>query len=115
MALVKRLTAILRQKCPKCLDGSVFSGLVTMRECCPQCGHKFEREPGYFFGAMYASYFLAIGVLVVLTLPIYWLVLPHWQLQNVVFVAAIPFLLLVPFIWRYSRIVWMHIDPPSSA
>ena len=83
-----------------------------MRDNCPHCGHKFEREPGYFIGAMYASYFLAIGVLGVLTGVIYWLFLPDWEPQYVVMIAVIPFLLFVPVIFRYSRILWIHIDHP---
>ncbi len=87
-----------------------------MASRCPECGHYFEREPGYFLGAMYASYFLAIPVLALITLLIYWLFLPGWLLENVVLVAAIPFLFLVPIVYRYSRVVWMHIDapPPST-
>ena len=34
-----------------------------MSKRCPACGLKFEREPGYFFGAMYVSYFLSVGIL----------------------------------------------------
>jgi hypothetical protein len=34
----------------------VFHGLMSMYERCPNCDHKFEREAGYFYGAMYASY-----------------------------------------------------------
>lgn len=111
-SLAARLNAILWQRCPKCLVGKPFSGLITMRQACPVCGHKFEREPGYFVGAMYASYFLAIPVLAILTLLIYWLLLPDWELRNVVFVAVPLFLLLVPLVFRYSRVIWMHLDPP---
>jgi uncharacterized protein (DUF983 family) len=110
--LAARLKAILLQRCPKCLKGKPFMGLTIMRERCPFCGHRFEREPGYFVGAMYASYFLAIPILAILTLLIYWLILPTWALQNVVLVACVPFLLLVPLVFRYSRVIWMHIDPP---
>jgi uncharacterized protein (DUF983 family) len=112
LLLAKRIKAILLQRCPRCLRGNVFSGPATMRECCPECGHKFEREPGYFTGAMYASYFLAIPVLGLITLLIYSLFLRSWSLENVVLVAALPFLFLVPLVFRYSRVVWMHIDHP---
>jgi hypothetical protein len=83
-----------------------------MHERCPVCGHRFEREQGYFLGAMYASYFLAIPVLGILTLLISWLLLPGWSLEFVVVIALVPFLLLVPALFRYSRVIWMHIDPP---
>ena len=83
-----------------------------MRETCPECGHEFEREPGHLPGVMYVSYFMAIPILVLITLLIYWLFLPDWQLQHVSLIAAVPFLLLVPLIFRYSRIIWMHFDHP---
>ena len=51
---------MLRLRCPRCLAGRVYRGLLTMNERCPQCGLTFEREPGYFTGAMYASYLLAL-------------------------------------------------------
>jgi uncharacterized protein (DUF983 family) len=111
--LVQRLNAVLRQKCPKCLRGSIFSGFTTMRDSCLECGHKFEREPGYFTGAMYASYFMAVPILLLITLVISWVFLPGWLLQNVALIAAIPFLFLVPIIVRFSRVLWMHIDHPS--
>jgi uncharacterized protein (DUF983 family) len=114
-ALAQRLKAVLLQRCPRCLRGRVFCGMATMLEYCPLCGHKFNREPGYFFGALYASYFLAIPILLILTLLISWLFLPDWELQNVALVAAVPFLLLVPMVFRYSRVIWMHMDPPPPA
>jgi uncharacterized protein (DUF983 family) len=107
-----RLKAVLLQRCPHCLQGKAFDGFAHMSDRCPDCGYKFEIEPGYFIGAMYASYFLAIPVIALLTLAIHWLFLPDWQLYNVVLVAIFPFLFVVPIIFRYSRIVWMHFDHP---
>jgi uncharacterized protein (DUF983 family) len=109
-----RTRAILLQRCPRCLHGKAFHGLASMRERCPECHFKFEREPGYFLGAMYASYFMAIPILLLLTLAIYQLFLPDWRLENVVLVAIVPFVCLVPFIFRYARILWMHIDAPPQ-
>jgi len=34
-----------------------------MRERCPACDLKFEREEGYFLGAMYIGYALALGMI----------------------------------------------------
>src|SRR5216110_568518 len=50
-----RFGAMLRMRCPRCLRGKLFRGLMDMWERCPQCGFVFEREEGYFTGAMYAS------------------------------------------------------------
>lgn len=105
-----RLTAILRQRCPDCCRGRVFSGSFRMNEFCPRCGVKFEREPGYFFGAMYISYALSVPIIAGLTVLL-WLTFPSsWELEWVVCLAGGLFLPLVPMIFRYSRILWMHVD-----
>src|SRR5256886_14103531 len=56
------LLSIARQRCPRCHQGRAFRSLLVMHDACPVCGHIFEREPGYFVGAMYVSYALAIPV-----------------------------------------------------
>lgn len=108
MALATRLGAILRQRCPRCLRGPVYSGRIRMHERCPVCDLHFEREQGYFLGAMYVSYTLGVGVLGSLVILTWWLVgLENpWNLAPAVAI----FLLLVPAIFRYSRILWMHLD-----
>lgn len=37
-----------------------------MNDRCPTCGLHFNREPGYFLGAMYISYGLGLAVIGVL-------------------------------------------------
>src|SRR5437870_2032094 len=64
--------AILHQMCPRCrsariFPSSIFTGFPRMRERCPVCSLKFEREEGYFLGAMYISYSLALLTVVVLS------------------------------------------------
>ena len=58
---------IVRQRCPRCRTGdifrcSIFRGFLKMHERCPVCDLKFEREPGYFLGAMYVSYSLGLVI-----------------------------------------------------
>jgi uncharacterized protein (DUF983 family) len=62
---------ILRQRCPRCRTGnifrySIFRGFAKMYERCPVCDLKFDREPGYFLGAMYVSYGLGIVMVAVI-------------------------------------------------
>ena len=81
-----------------------------MNERCPTCGLAFGRgEPGYFMGAMYVSYALAIPLIALLTL-IEHLLLPRLTLLQLVLLASLAALPLVPWIWQYSRVVWIHFD-----
>lgn len=114
MGLARRLGAILLQRCPRCLKGKVFRGFVEMYETCPLCGYRFEREQGYFLGAMYASYFMAVPMVGLITWAISTWIVPDWRLEYAILLATPPFLLTVPIIFRYSRVIWMHIDPPRD-
>lgn len=80
-----------------------------MHERCPFCGLKFEREPGYFLGAMGFSYVFAVGFIGIFAFLLN-LVFPQMRLHWLLFTAAIAFLPVVPVVFRLSRVLWMHID-----
>jgi len=112
------LAAILSRRCPKCREGAVFSSPLGMNEACPVCGLRFGRgEPGYFTGAMYVSYALAMPLIALLTL-IEHLALPSWTLLRLVLLAWALCVPLIPRIWQYSRVLWIYfdqaIDPESD-
>lgn len=103
------LQAIWGQRCPRCWAGRMFRSRFEMNDPCPVCGLIFEREEGYFLGAMYISYALAISMLVVFYV-IASLLLPGWNSAFVALVAVIPYLPFVPAVYRYSRVLWVHYD-----
>lgn len=107
------LTGIRHQLCPRCRQGPIFRlplwrGFLAMHERCPVCGLKFEREPGYFLGALYFSYALSIppGLLLVLLL---WRI-TGWSFDTVMLGAFVAYLPLVPVVTRWSRVLWMYLD-----
>ena len=104
-----RLRAIWGQRCPRCGRGRVFASTWAMHRACPVCGLVFEREPGYFTGAMYFSYALGIPIVALGTL-LAWLLLPGWPLIRLVALAWLFFLPLVPAVFRASRILFLHFD-----
>jgi hypothetical protein len=79
-----------------------------MNERCPVCGLRFEREPGYFLGALYVSYLASIPPVLGLML-LFWRVF-DWRFNLAVIAAFVAYLPLVPFVTRAARIVWMHLD-----
>ncbi|GAC1451495.1 MAG: DUF983 domain-containing protein [Isosphaeraceae bacterium] len=102
--------AIVSRRCPRCGEGEIFGALFTMNETCSVCGLKFGRgEPGYFTGAMYVSYALAIPIIALLTL-IEFLLLPKLSILKLVFLAWALSIPLIPRIWQYSRVLWIHFD-----
>jgi len=80
-----------------------------MNDPCPVCGLLFQREEGYFLGAMYVSYFFSSGIYLVL--HALWSILrDDWFSYATMFRAMATFLPLVPLIFRYSRFVWIYLD-----
>jgi len=76
-----------------------------MHEECPHCHHHFEKEPGYFLGAMYVSYALTLAQGV----PIY--ILVHHFTTSLALTASIMFAVFVLLSFsnfRYSRLIWMY-------
>jgi hypothetical protein len=82
--------------------------MFSMNEPCPVCALRFERESGYWTGAMVASYALGVPVLALMVLAV-WLA-TGWDVVVALLLADVLFLVAVPFIWRYSRVVWLHVD-----
>lgn len=60
-----RLTYLARasiKHCPRCGSGGLFAGWLAMAATCPRCGITFERDPGYWLGAMIINTAVTIGV-----------------------------------------------------
>ena len=120
----KRLYSILNSKCPRCHEGDFhltnnpydLKNFGKNHEKCSECEYRFEKEPGFFYGAMYVSYSLAIAFSVAIGVAI--LVL----FPSATYVVHIAGILLVivgtmPLTFRLSRVIWMnlfqHFDPKA--
>lgn len=103
------LTALLTARCPRCREGKMFKSLMTMNDPCPVCRLIFQREEGYYLGAMYCSYVLGLAILT----PTFFLLsalLPRWDGVQIALLSLVPYLPLIPFVFRYSRVLWIYVD-----
>jgi len=79
-----------------------------MFERCPECGLKFEREQGYFLGAMYIGYALGLGAIGVLSVLV-WSVM-RWSLMKSVVGGIVLFLPFAPVLTWMARVLWIYMD-----
>jgi len=79
-----------------------------MQERCAICDLKFEREPGYFLGAMYISY--GLGVLIMAPIAALLWALTGWWVTKVIVWAVVLFLPLAPTITLFARVLWIYLD-----
>ncbi len=103
-------------KCPRCRVGNVFTGNTysikgqKMNEHCPNCDFKFEREPGYFYVAMFASYALNVAEIISACVAGYilGLELTEENLWYYIIVLTTTSVVFAPFNYRYSRMILLY-------
>ncbi|WP_394758072.1 DUF983 domain-containing protein [Flavobacterium sp.] len=110
-----KLYGILTGCCPKCQEESMYkvknSYILTkvfdMHEKCSHCGQKYKIEPSFFFGAMFVSYGVSVGIGIIAFL------VSHYQFKTNLktsFISIIISLIaLMPIIMRVSRNIWINI------
>ncbi len=77
-----------------------------MNEECSYCGLNYEREPGFFYGAMYVSYGLMSGILIVWYIAdLLWL---HLSAIVLFLLVVASLLLFFPVAFRWARIIWLN-------
>ncbi len=119
--MAERLAAIRRgvtARCPNCGARGLFTGYFTLRARCPACGLRFEREEGYWLGAMVIN--LAVtetlfGVWFVGGMVVTWPDVP-WTL---LLVGGIALNLVVPIAYYpLSKTTWLGVHlafvPPDA-
>jgi len=79
-----------------------------MHDRCPVCDLKFDREPGYFLGAMYVSYGLGL-VIVVFIAALLWSITDWWITKDTIW-AIVLFLPLAPTVTLLARVLWIYLD-----
>jgi uncharacterized protein (DUF983 family) len=105
----------LRQRCPVCGKGKIFSNqgkflgrLFNTYERCPVCHFVFEREPGYYTGAVALNLVLTELLITAIGVP----VAASQAVSIPVMVAmgvTLPVLLPVIF-YRPTKSLWMCTD-----
>src|SRR5262245_50771374 len=111
--LLAVLGRALRLRCPRCGQTPLYAGWFAMRERCASCGLRYEREQGYFVGAIYVNYMLtaALGLGGVLLLDA-WIGLSLASQLAI----AVPVMLLAPLLFfRHARSLWLAIGYLASS
>lgn len=110
-----KIYSIVTGTCPVCQKESMYvednpykmKSIFKMHERCKCCGLKFFIEPAFFYGAMYVSYGLNVGLAIV-TFLISYFGLGFSLLQS--FFAIIGILIvLMPIPLRLSRNIWINL------
>ena len=105
----------VHRRCPYCGAAGIFRTWFELHKNCPSCGVEFNREEGYFLGAMAINLVVTEGVTVgIVTAVMVFATLDLLPLE----VVAISLAVLLPTLfYPYSRMMWMalnlQLDPPE--
>ena len=110
---MSRLKALFTFKCPSCEKGNVFekNGVLSfgkVKKQCSSCQHQFEREPGFFFGAMYVSYAMAVAELIAIFIIGQFFLSEPFDPKILIFLITGVFL-FAPINYKFSRMIWMYL------
>lgn len=100
---------VLRQ-CPNCGSRGIFRGWFTMRDCCPRCGLRFEREEGFFLGAYVINFGLVLFLLAVWIFLGVVLTQPDPPLTGLIVGGAAMCAAVAVAFYPSSKTVWCAID-----
>jgi predicted RNA-binding Zn-ribbon protein involved in translation (DUF1610 family) len=112
----KKIHGVLRLKCPNCGKAKVFYRAKfpytkpAMKDSCEACGYRFDREPGFYRGAMA----LSLGFALLEGLVAYNLakvLIFGVSETNAILLACIAVLICAVWNYKLARVVWLNVFP----
>ncbi len=112
----------LAMRCPRCRRGPMFKDpnpyrnlglkhIFEMHDHCPECGQRYDLEPGFWYGTGYVSYALAVAISVS-SFVAWWVLIGisvndnrviWWLVANAVLLVV-----LQPWLMRLSRVIYIR-------
>jgi uncharacterized protein (DUF983 family) len=116
------LWSVFTMRCPRCRRGPMFKNknayaklslkhIFDMPDNCPECGQKYDMEPGFWYGTGYVSYGLAVAVSVA-TFVAWWVLIGISTDDNRIFywlgINTLALVVLQPWLMRLSRVLYIR-------
>lgn len=98
------------RRCPWCGGRGVFASFFELKRACPTCGYRFEREEGYWVGAMIVVTGLLYVVFAALMLGVIALTHPDVPWTPLLVMAFAVCLLLPVLAYPLAKLLWIAID-----
>lgn len=114
MLIFNILYSMLGNKCSRCHQGDVFesknpynlSKVFKMHKSCSHCHLEYEKEPSFFYGALYVSYAISSGWFMIwYTLQSFVL---NWDTLNFALFITGFIIVVAPLTLRWSRLIWLN-------
>lgn len=98
----------LRQRCPVCGKGKVFQGIFATYEHCPVCHFVYEREPGYYTGAIAINLVATELLIAIIAVPV--AASQAFSIPAMIAIGAVLCVGLPLLFFRPTKSLWISID-----
>jgi uncharacterized protein (DUF983 family) len=100
----------LTRRCARCGGGKLFRRYWTMVDDCPTCGLHFEREDGYWGGALAINIIAVGGLFTVVFVAALVVTIPEVPVAPLLAIL-VPIVVLGPILYYpFSKTVWVAVD-----
>ena len=102
----------MAKHCPRCGGGHLYRGWFRMKDRCPTCGFRFEREPVFFVPAAFINLSLTEGLLYLLMIGLIAVLSQNADagLALPISVGAVLAIACPIVFYPFSRTIWSAID-----
>ena len=110
MRILKLFGRALLLRCPRCGSGDIVHPWARVVEACPRCGHRYEREEGYWLGAVLLNTTAAVILFAVLFILLTVLTWPDVPWTTVLVVTMVANVLFPILFYPWARMLWVALD-----
>ena len=97
-------------RCPRCGSGHLFRRYFAIVADCPRCGLHFEREEGYWVGALAINIGLVFAIFTVAFVAILAFTVPEVPV-GATLAVLVPVMVISPVLfYPLSKTLWMAVD-----
>jgi uncharacterized protein (DUF983 family) len=98
------------KRCARCGSGRLFRRWTQMVPDCPRCGYHFEREEGFFLGALIVNIALTEGLIILIIAIGFGVTLPDPPLVTLATIAAVGAVAMPLLAYPFTKTLWTAID-----
>lgn len=100
----------LVRSCPRCGSRGLFSKWLKMVDDCPGCGYHFEREEGFFLGALVMNVILTEIFMIGLLVLGFVATMPDPPILQLAIGGTILTLAAPAFFYPFTKTIWTAVD-----
>ncbi len=109
-SLARAIARGLGRRCPQCGHKGIFRSWGTLHPACPNCHYRFEREDGYWVGALTINLAVAEVLFALLFVGTIFATLPDIAWKPLLVVALVTNGIVPILFYPFSKTLWMAID-----